>query len=318
MWSWKKVNLSFLRVFGCLAYVHVDANTRSKLDTKSNICYFIGYDDVDMGYRFYDLKNRKIIRSKDVIFNEEVLYKDRQKVLEEKEVEEEVTAEIPRKSNAQDKAHDSVSSKWHILDHTLAPESKPEDPFADMPPLEEAGTIEEEITVVEEDTSDNIQEVEILGPRRSERASRPTQRYSPSANFLLLNDKGKPVSYDEVVQCDDSIKWELAIKEEMESLMTNMTWDLVKPPGRQKRVLQNKWAYRIKEEHDVSKRYRAQLVVKEFQQKEGIDYTEIFSPVVKLVTIRTVLGFIERDNLHLQQMDVKTAFLLGDLDEKYS
>ncbi|GAA0148627.1 hypothetical protein LIER_08016 [Lithospermum erythrorhizon] len=97
MWSSKKVNLSFLKVFGCLGYVHVDANARSKLDAKSNICYFVDYVDVEMGYRFYDLKNRKIIRSEDVVFNKEVLYKDRQKVLEEKEVEEEVTTEISRK-----------------------------------------------------------------------------------------------------------------------------------------------------------------------------------------------------------------------------
>ncbi|GAA0159625.1 hypothetical protein LIER_16357 [Lithospermum erythrorhizon] len=205
VWSSKKVNLSFLRVFGCLAYVHVDANARSKLDAKSSICYFIGYGDAEMGYRFYDLKNRKIIRSKDVIFNEEVLYKDRQKVLEEKEVGEKVTAATPRKT-------DSVSSKWHNLDHAPTPESKPEDPFGDMPPLEEAGTDEETVAEDEENTSDTMQETETPGSRRSERASRPTQMYSPSANFLLLTDKGEPVSYDEAVQCDDAIKWELAMK----------------------------------------------------------------------------------------------------------
>ncbi|GAA0158182.1 hypothetical protein LIER_15276 [Lithospermum erythrorhizon] len=90
---------------------------------------------------------------------------------------------------------------------------------------------EEEITEVEKDTFDTIQETETPGPKRSERTSRPIQRYSPSANFFLLTDKGDSVSYDEAVQCDDAIKWELAMKEEMESLMTNMTWELVKPLG---------------------------------------------------------------------------------------
>ena len=78
--------------------------------------------------------------------------------------------------------------------------------------------------------------------------------------------------------------------------------------------MHNKWVYIIKNGHDGSKRYKARLVVKRFQQKEGIDYTGIFSPVVKMSTIRLVLGM---ENLHLEQLDVKTAFLHGDLEEDF-
>ena len=73
--------------------------------------------------------------------------------------------------------------------------------------------------------------------------------------------------------------------------------------------------YRVKEEHDRSKRYKARLVVKGFQQKESVDYTDIFSLVVKLTTIRLVLRIVTVENLHLEQLDVKTAFLHGDLEE---
>ena len=79
--------------------------------------------------------------------------------------------------------------------------------------------------------------------------------------------------------------------------------------------MHNKWIYRIKNEHDGSKRYKAKLVVNKFQQKEGIDYTEIFSLVVKMSTIRLVLGMVAAENLHLEQLDVKTVFLYGDLEE---
>ena len=82
-----------------------------------------------------------------------------------------------------------------------------------------------------------------------------------------------------------------------------------------KKALHNKWIYRIKNKHDSSKRYKAKLVVNGFQQKEGIDYIEIFSPVVKMSTIRLVLGMVAAENLHLEQLDVKTVFLYGDLEE---
>ena len=67
-----------------------------------------------------------------------------------------------------------------------------------------------------------------------------------------------------------------------------------------KKALHNKWVYRIKNEHDGSKHYKARLVVKGFQQKEGINYVEIFFPVVKMSTIRLVLGMVVAENLHLE------------------
>ena len=82
-----------------------------------------------------------------------------------------------------------------------------------------------------------------------------------------------------------------------------------------KKAFHNKWVYRIKNKHDGSKRYNARLVVKGFQQKEGIDFTKIFSPVVKMSTIRLVLRMVATENLHLEQLDVKTVFLHGDLEE---
>ena len=89
------------------------------------------------------------------------------------------------------------------------------------------------------------------------------------------------------------------MKDEMDSLLGNQTWELTKLLIG-KKALHNKWVYRIKNEHDDSKRYKAKLVVKGFQQKEGIDFTKIFSPVVKMLTIRLVLGMMVAKNLHLE------------------
>ena len=76
-WSGKEVNLSFLRIFGYVSYVHIATVERSKLDAKSIKCTFIGYGGDDFGYRFWNDQNKKIIHSRDVVFNEHVLYKDR-------------------------------------------------------------------------------------------------------------------------------------------------------------------------------------------------------------------------------------------------
>ena len=89
------------------------------------------------------------------------------------------------------------------------------------------------------------------------------------------------------------------MKDEMDSLLGNQTWELTELPIG-KKAFHNKWVYKIKKEHDSSKRYKARLVVKGFQQKKGIDYSEIFSPVVKISTIRLVLGMVAVENLHLK------------------
>uniref|UniRef100_A0A2N9IT47 Integrase catalytic domain-containing protein n=1 Tax=Fagus sylvatica TaxID=28930 RepID=A0A2N9IT47_FAGSY len=250
VWSGKEVNLSYLKVFGCVSYVHIDSDARSKLDAKSRKCFFIGYGDETFGYRFWDDQNRKVIRSRNVIFNEQVMYKDRSSTkLDDVKVEQ--------------KKSEFVNLD-EFSNNTMQNSGQEEKENAD-PQVEQCTPA---ITV-----------------RRSSRNIRPPQRFSPSLFYILLTDGGEPESYDEALQIEDSIKWELAMKDEMNSLMTSQTWELTELPQR-KKALHNKWVYRVKEEHDGSKRYKARLVVKGFQQKEGVDYTDIFSPVVKLTTIR--------------------------------
>ena len=98
---------------------------------------------------------------------------------------------------------------------------------------------------------------------------------------------------------EDASKWELAMKDEMKSLISNNTWELAELPVG-KKALHNKWVYRVKEEPNGSKRHKARLVVKGFQQKEGIDYIDILSPVVKQTTIQSVLSIVATEGLHLE------------------
>jgi len=101
----------------------------------------------------------------------------------------------------------------------------------------------------------------------------------------------------------------------IKSLQKNKAWSLTKLPQGNK-VLQNMWVCRLKEEPDGYKRYKARLVVKGFQHKQGFDFTEIFSHVVKMTTIKVMLSIVAVENLHLEQLDAKIAFLHGNLEEE--
>ncbi|GKA75139.1 retrovirus-related pol polyprotein from transposon TNT 1-94 [Tanacetum coccineum] len=82
-----------------------------------------------------------------------------------------------------------------------------------------------------------------------------------------------------------------------------------------KKASQSLWMFRVKEEQDGMKRYKDRLVVKSFQQIHRVDYIKIFSLVVKMTTLELVLSIVAFEDLHLEQFDVKTAFLHGDLDK---
>ena len=114
----------------------------------------------------------------------------------------------------------------------------------------------------------------------------------------------------------ESAKWKLTMKEEMDSLEKNKTWDLVELP-KDRKVVGCKWFYKLKKGvDDKVAKHKAILVEKRYSQKEGIDFHEIFSLVVKLVSIQLMFALISLLDPELEKLDVKTTFLHGYLDEE--
>jgi hypothetical protein len=124
-------------------------------------------------------------------------------------------------------------------------------------------------------------------------------------------------TYTKLVVSGDREKWVVAMQEEMQSLDKNGTWDIVRLPTGKKAV-RYKWIFKRKEGSSPSEasRFKARLVAKGFSQISGIDYNDVFSLVVKHSSIRALLSIVAMHDLELEQLDVKIAFLHGDLDEE--
>ncbi|GJS13403.1 putative RNA-directed DNA polymerase [Tanacetum coccineum] len=127
-----------------------------------------------------------------------------------------------------------------------------------------------------------------------------------------LNETYEPKSYKEAAF---DPRWIEAINAEMEALIRNMTWVAIElPSGR--RPIGSKWIYKVKYKSTGEvERYKARLIAKGFNQKEGVDYVEAFSPVVKMVTVRCVLSLAVQKGWTVYQLDINNAFLYGEIVE---
>ncbi|CAJ2653575.1 unnamed protein product [Trifolium pratense] len=124
-----------------------------------------------------------------------------------------------------------------------------------------------------------------------------------------------PINFSQAMRSSNSLKWIDAMKDEMKSMTDNDVWDLVKLPEG-KKPIGCKWIFKTKRDSKGNiERYKAHLVAKGFTQKEGIDYKETFSPVSSKDSLRIIMALVAHFDLELHQMDVKTAFLNGNIDE---
>jgi len=128
--------------------------------------------------------------------------------------------------------------------------------------------------------------------------------------------KEEPATYKEAVTAPDAAQWKAAMDAEVESLNENETWDLVDLPLN-RRALRGRWVYRYKRNSNGSIiKHKARWVVKGFEQRYGVDYNETYASVVKSTTYKVAFAIAAYYDYHLEQMDVKTAFLNGILEEK--
>ncbi|GKD65841.1 zinc finger, CCHC-type containing protein, partial [Tanacetum coccineum] len=133
-----------------------------------------------------------------------------------------------------------------------------------------------------------------------------------------FNVEDDPKAFDEAIKSHDDAFWKEAINDEMDSIVGNNTWMLVDLPPCCK-PLGCKWIFKRKLKVDRTiEKFKARLVIQDFKQKSRIYYFDTYAPVARIGIIKPLIAMTSIHNLIIHQMDVKTAFLNGDLDEEVS
>jgi hypothetical protein len=295
--GWKP-SLNHLHICGCPAEVRIYNPNLKKLDPRTTIGFFMGYAVNSKGFRFYyPSHSPRIVESINAKFIEDIEPSAHPHLVELEEAQE--LAEVP-----------SHEGRLIVL-------RKNQNDCLEPQLISEQPTYEEQVQ--NEPTQPPPNEGEV-GLRRSSRISRPA---IPSDYVVYLQEsdfdvgpKDDPKSFSQAMSGDNSTFWFNAMKEEMESMAKNQVWDLVDLP-KGAVAIGCKWVYKTKTDASGNvERYKARLVAKGFTQKEGIDYHETFSPVSKKDSFRIIMALVAHFDLELHQMDVKTTFLNGDLEEE--
>ncbi|GJV15628.1 zinc finger, CCHC-type containing protein [Tanacetum coccineum] len=250
LWTKRKPNLNYLRVWGCRAVVRLPDPKLKTLDERGIECIFVGYAEHSKAFRFYVIEPNdsvlinSIIESKDAIFDE------------------------------------------NRFSSVLRPSLRIPNETKDI-----GGSV-----VPKEVTEEVVQQPE--PELRKSKRNRTLKDFGPEFQLYFIEGTRE------------------AINDEMDSIIDNNTWvfaDL--PPGY--KPLGCKWIFKIKLKVDGTiKKFKARLVIQGFKQKSRIDYFDTYALVARISTINLLIAMASIHNLIIHQMDVRIAFLNGDLEEE--
>ena len=182
-----------------------------------------------------------------------------------------------------------------------------------------------ELSSVPQEDSGNLEiedhESEKRYPTRERRKPKHLEEYVQSFNefvhhcYRLSDDAPIPRTYKEATESPEAPRWRQAMDEEMASLAENGTYDLVELPQGKKPV-GTRWVYTVKPMQDGGEKFKARIVAKGFSQVKDVDFKETFAPTAKLTTLRTLIQLAAKNDLTVDQLDVKTAYLNADIDHE--
>lgn len=286
LWNKKRPGTYHFRTFGSKCFVHTPAAKRHKLENTAKQMILVGYDEQSKAYRCYDQAARKLIISRDVQF---------------------VRSETEEITSSASNSNTYGEADVHLRS----------DNVGDYDPLPEENEEDEVFEEASENRSDepHPHEPTLRQSKRSNRGVPPRRLIEEIkiAQHKVIEPKTLQEALNELNPY--RTQWKQAVEDEMLSLKQNGTWELSKLPNDRK-AIGCKWTFKAKTDTSGNVvRFKARLVAQGFAQKYGTDYDEVFAPVAKQTTFRTLLAIATKENLIVQHVDAKTAFLNGELKE---
>jgi hypothetical protein len=286
LWHGRPTSIKHFKVFGSKCYIKRNEDNLGKFDSRVDEGILLGYSSRSKGYKCYNKRLHKIVESIDVKVDERPLHPERHQ-------HHDNSYDEPIRNEPQGDGMHEYQEQEDFEEEERMETSQPKTPSRYV--------------------QKHHPESQILGNKE---ASVQTRRKlidtSSSANFALLS-MSEPQNFMQASQDDH---WVKAMNEELDQIEKNKTWDLVPRPN-DKNVIGTKWVYRNKLNEDGQiVRNKARLVCKGYAQVEGVDFEETFSPVARIEAIRMFLAFACYKKFKVYQMDVKSTFLNGDLEEE--
>ncbi|XP_024316275.1 uncharacterized protein LOC100822297 isoform X1 [Brachypodium distachyon] len=315
-WFKRKPNIEHLRIFGCVAYAKVTKLNLSKLADKATRTVMLGYETNTKAYRLYDPATKNAIVSRDVVFDEEKGW-DWSKVLEkENERAKDIfTVTYPAVVFSRTEHDDTIQSEPSTSKKATTNENSEFEPTIEEPPAAPSTPGTPQMTVVDDEKHEDQGSASEVGPQ-GYRNIQELMDIAPPCNledeelYFIGTDEPSPVS-----EAKQNSSWKHAMEEELKSILENDTWNMVDLPAGQKPI-GLKWVFKLKKDPSGKiVKHKARLVAKGYVQRKGVDYDEVFAPVARLETVRMLAARAAQEGWEMHHMDVKSAFLNGELLE---
>lgn len=318
------VDAKYLHPFGCLVWYKVPEANRKKLDPKGRAALLLSYLANGNGYRVWDLETRTVVKSRDVIFRDDVFpYKrqiDRTHLIPlQVEVDWPLPSDLPTPVVPSPPAprigvfrsDRRLQASVHNPDNAPPPSRIPLPPSPTSTPSRSSPSLPTSPEPTPDPPSPPM-------PRRSSRVRKVPTRYgnrAKAAAALPTSDLDVPRTWKQVLRLPNKDKWLKAADDEYTSLVGMKTWRLVPRPLKRK-IIRSKWVFKPKVRPDGSiLKLKARLVAMGFSQEKGIDFDEVFAPTTRFETLRLILSLLGSKDWGGYQVDFTAAFLNGSLDE---